>query len=283
LSPTREDREEREHPLSLAVTGRGAQAERARERAAAMAVAARKEELEAVLSSNLRRRRDELRQALAEADAGAARCAGGRRWHLASLIPHLLQGETGPCEAGWQRPASQRRMHLCRPQRVRLLAEAQREPRGTGPGDAARPPGCDRQGSLAARRAALEAASAQAAAAAERVRGAEAAEAEAEAALEAGAARLRELAAQAERLRELEARGALGVQARARPVAAGVHGRGWHRTACKRARRMRAACTWDSGSPRGRHLPGMRMCSYARPRNYALALPVHTWTGACGR
>ena len=47
------------------------------------------------------------------------------------------------------------------------------------------------------------------------MRTAEAAEAEAEAALEAGAARLRDLKAQAERLRELEQREKLGVQARA--------------------------------------------------------------------
>jgi len=209
--------------------GRGAQAERARERAAALAVAARNAELEAALTSNLRRRRDELRQALAEADAGAARCAGGRRWLLASLMPRLFQGDTGPCDAGWRHPASRRRVHLCCPQWVPLLAETQCVTRGTESGDAARPQGArmQPQASLAGRRAALEAASAQAAAAAERVRGAEAAEAEAEAALEAGAARLRELAAQAERLRELEARGALGVQARARPVAASVHGGPW--------------------------------------------------------
>jgi hypothetical protein len=63
---------------------------------------ARKEELEAVLSSNLRRRRDELRQALAEADAGAARCAGARRWQPASLMPPLLWHDTGLCGTGWR-------------------------------------------------------------------------------------------------------------------------------------------------------------------------------------
>ncbi|KAK9828108.1 hypothetical protein WJX81_005196 [Elliptochloris bilobata] len=71
-----------------------------------------------------------------------------------------------------------------------------------------------------AARAALEACSAEAAAAAERVSTAKAAEAEAEAALEAGAARLRELKAESERLRELEEQEKLCVQDEGRKVEA---------------------------------------------------------------
>lgn len=53
----------------------GRQEDRAREREAAMETAEKRAELETLLASNLHRRRDELRQALAEADVGAARWA----------------------------------------------------------------------------------------------------------------------------------------------------------------------------------------------------------------
>ena len=51
------------------------QEESARARGAALEAGERRAELEALLASNLHRRRDELAQALAEADVGAARCA----------------------------------------------------------------------------------------------------------------------------------------------------------------------------------------------------------------
>ena len=51
------------------------QEESARARGAALEAGERRTELEALLASNLHRRRDELAQALAQADVGAARRA----------------------------------------------------------------------------------------------------------------------------------------------------------------------------------------------------------------
>lgn len=66
----------------------GRQEERAREREAALETAEKRTELETLLASNLHRRRDELRQALAAADVGAARWAVSHK--LSAQGRHLL-------------------------------------------------------------------------------------------------------------------------------------------------------------------------------------------------